>query len=103
VRGDGRGLGAQPLGEVVEGVVDLADGEVDLGAVGLGAALAQVGVEGGGEVGALLREHLAQAAQLRRPPLDGLGAAGAEGGPQAGDDVGGPLGSGGGHGGASLG
>ncbi|MDH6553369.1 hypothetical protein M2162_007466 [Streptomyces sp. SAI-041] len=91
---DGGGLGAQPVGEVVQGVVDLPDREVDLGAEGLGGALAQVGVEGGGQVRAVLREHLAQAAQLGRAPLDGLGAAAAEGGPQSGDDVGGLLGGG---------
>jgi hypothetical protein len=75
-------------------VVDLADREVDLGAEGLGGALAQVGVEGGGQLRAVLREHLAQTAQLGRTPFDGLGAAAAEGGAQSGHDVGGLLGDG---------
>ena len=76
VCGDRGGLGAQPAVEVVQGVVDLADGEVDLGAEGFRGALAEVRVEGGGQLLAVLGEQFAQPARAGRAPRDGLGAAG---------------------------
>jgi hypothetical protein len=63
LRCSGDGLGLQPVVEVSQDVVDLAHGVVDLGAVCLDRALAEVGVERLGELRPAVHEHGAQAAQ----------------------------------------
>ncbi len=84
----GGGLGPQPVGEVLQRVVDLADREVDLGAVRLLAALAEVGVERGGELVTALREQRPQSPELIRAPVEALGPPGTEGGAEAVDGLG---------------
>ncbi|GAA3077338.1 hypothetical protein GCM10020000_73670 [Streptomyces olivoverticillatus] len=83
----GDGLGSQPLLEVAEGVVELAEGEADLGPPGLGRALAEVGAERRDEIVAALGEHGPQRQQPTRAPLQGPGVAAAEIPAQPGDGV----------------
>ncbi len=66
-------------------MVELVDREADLGAVRLGGALAEVGVQGLLEHLGLLGEQGAQGGQLVQPPGERPGPAGGELGPQSGD------------------
>ncbi|GAA3075951.1 hypothetical protein GCM10020254_19840 [Streptomyces goshikiensis] len=83
----GHGLRPQPLRQVLQGVVDLAHGEVDLGAVGLLGPLAEVGVERGGQLVTAFGQQRAQGFELLATPGQRLRTAGGEGGAQPCDDV----------------
>lgn len=89
----GGGFGPQPALQPLQGVVDLADREVDLGPVGLLAALAEVGTERLGQLVTRLGEQGAQPPQLGGAMVEALGASGTEGGAEAGDDLGRHLGA----------
>lgn len=72
---------------MVQGVVDLPYGEVDFGGEGVGARLAQIGVQGVRDVTAVLGEQGAQPGELLLAPGERLGAATGGGGVEAGDEV----------------